>query len=198
MSKWSTYHSALGSEVDIEPVQRCEFPNGVSFVWNIFDGFPKEFSECGAVYSEPPWKKGFEEFNRRAGVDSEELTYQSLVDAISVACLNSGKPCFILVSKTDVNKYKHYAGVVKVEFEVHNSCECLCLCYNVEAPNFGGVPVPTSLLIKWIVKRYEYVADFCCGYGNTGEKVLENGGRVVLCDYNPKCIAVVKSRFDGK
>jgi len=128
-------------------------------------------------------------------VVSEENTYQSLVDAIGDACLNSGKPCFILTSKMDVGKYKHYTGVIKVEFEVHKSCECACLCYNVEAPNFGEAPIPTSKLIKWITKKYGSVADFCCGYGGTGEKVIENGGKVVLCDYNPKCIAVVKSRF---
>jgi len=47
-------------------------------------------------------RREFDEFNRRAGVVSEENTYQSLVDAIGDACLNSGKPCFILTSKMDV------------------------------------------------------------------------------------------------
>lgn len=195
MSKWETYHSAMGQEADIEPLERCEFNGGEAFRWDITNGFPPEFEKCGAVYSEPPWKKGFDSFNRRAGVNDPSRSYQSLIDSISEACLLSSKPCFILTSKADAKRYKGVSGSVNVKFEVHGNYESVCVCFNVEPPNFGQESITTAQLLKWITKKYSVVGDFCCGYGTTGEKVVGYGGKVVLCDYNAKCVAVVAQRM---
>ena len=194
-SKWDSYHSALGEEVDIDPIERCVFQNGEAFRWDITNGMPPEFDKCGAVYSEPPWRSGFESFNKRAGVDNELRSYQNLIDSISSACVKFKKPCFILTSKADSKLYKKTSGSVPVKFEVHGFYESVCVCFNVEAPNFGVESITTAQLIKWITKKYSVVGDFCCGYGTTGEKVIKEGGYAVLCDYNPKCVAVVAQRM---
>jgi hypothetical protein len=187
-----SYHSALWEEVDLEPVTECSFSGGEAFQWDISSGIPEKFSKCGAVYSEPPWRRGFEEFNKRAGVNPSG-GYNDLLRSIQKACLEFGKPCFLVVSKADRKKYDKASGHFQIVFDSHGG-SCICVCYNVEVPNFGD-GMTTSSLLKWMTKKYGVIGDFCCGYGTTGQRVLKNGGEVALCDYNAKCIAVVASKM---
>ena len=180
----SRYHSALRPPSAAPRLDRHEGPSGVAFVHDLTVGvLPPEFDDCDVLYSDLPWRAGFERFNRRARL-SDQRTHGEFIDAVNRIVAETTVPAYLVAGKNE----GRWLAPTDVQLPLSlNGAKAVCYSYRSEIPDVGDA---TSLL-HWLAGRYSTVGDFCCGYGRSGRIFVEHGKRYVLSDVNATCVGVI-------
>lgn len=177
------YHTALkhGKTTRYPPMQRFEVDGSIAFVHDVMTGIlPDEYKGCDVFYLEPPWRAGFDEFNRRAG-KAYQFTYQDFLDALSRIISKITVPVFMTAGKHWKLKVQPLQG----RSIMLNGFEAVLLSFNVKQ----GCPGDTAEdCIEGLTTHFSRVGDFVCGYGRTGRIFMQNGRSFVMSDHNAECI----------
>lgn len=182
MGKYDGYHTALAPEpFRLDPLDRAVFDDGLAFQHDIFNGLPIEYYGCAALYSELPWRKGFDVFEGRAGVKGR--SYNDFLDAVRSAVRFLAVPTVII---TGAHAVKRLQPDRAVETRL-NGEKMLALCWNISPPESEDCKD-----VLWLMANAcASIGDFCCGYGRTARFAREAGARFVVSDYNGSCIRYV-------
>lgn len=180
------YHTALkGGEPSVEypACSRAVFPGGVAIRHDITFGLHPEMGECQALYADPPWPAGFEVFNERAQTPGG--TWKGFMAKIGKIIAESKKPIFLTLGMRALGLLPGADNVFHLRL---NHADVLLGVWNAPDVEVRGKCTAFRFL-EMLVERYECIGDFCCGYGTTGRVFLGAGGkRVILTDYNARCI----------
>ena len=180
------YHSALHEDLtNITPIDRVELPTGsIAFTHDIMNPLPVEYQTCDVLYTEIPWHKGLEVYDRRAGVQGR--TYAELIGAIEriidrfkiITVLPLGKTALKMLPEPDQTSTVTINGAASMLAVYHG---------------FLPIHFQTDIQVSnYLAINYQRVGDFCCGYGRIGRIFQEHGKTFVMSDYNPKCIGYIK------
>jgi hypothetical protein len=189
MPDLAPYHSANRRPLRPAPapMSGCAGRAGVAFVHDLMTGpLPDAYRECDVLYADLPWKSGFDEFNRRAGVD-DGRTYADFLAAVDTLVHQSGRPAVLTTGK-------HALGVLQPDATAPVALSWLnrqpgtAALYGLNPPD---LPDTTHQLLHWLARRYDCAGDFCCGYGLTGRVFAAARKRYVLSDHNPACIGQI-------
>ena len=182
MSKYDGYHTALAPEpFRLEPLDCAHFSDGSAFQYDLMQGSPSWLNECDILYSELPWRKGFTEFERRAGYS--DRAYNDFLGAVRVAVNDFGGPAVMVtgahaLKRLDPDDY----------FQVCLNGEwMLALTWKCRVKE----GFDTTRLLDWLARRYSVLGDFCCGYGATAKAARNAGKRFIVSDYNGSCIRYI-------
>jgi hypothetical protein len=176
------YHSALVKPWDGAPASRFEIGGSVALTHNIWHGLPKELSSCDVVYSEPPWKAGYEVFNSRCGSVGYPA-FSEFAANLDRLARSLTVPVFLMAGRTDSKLYRPDA-VRAMELNDDNR-EAVVMLYRAELP--AGLTKAGDML-EYLAGRFSRVGDFACGYGRAGRVFARSGKSFVLSDFDPKCI----------
>ncbi len=151
---------------------------------------PPEYKACDVLYTDLPWRPGFEEFNRRAGVEGRE--YQEFLAAVSRIVNDFPGPVVLVTGKHARRDLPAPDHVMKSRL---NGAPCIALSYRLDPAKFCINPefcfCDVEMFLTWLAERFECVGDFCCGYGRVGRIFQEYGRRWVMSDFNPTCIGYI-------
>lgn len=184
------YHTALaGGRIEDAPeLQWVSFPDGVAMQHNIWDPLPREFEECDVWYVEPPFRRGYDEFNERAGT-GKQPAWNDFRLHLDTMAIRAGVPV-VYVSGREAFRY-HPAATDAVPMKL-NGNDVWALCYNIRI----DWPHETNeQVIRGLADRFKCIGDFACGYGFTGAIARQQGARFVLSDHNAQCIGYVAQRL---
>jgi len=183
MSKYDGYHTALAPEPFRLPIlDRAVFHDGVAIRHDLIKGrLPGEFSSCDLIYSELPWRKGFVEFERRAGEGGRD--YNLFLDTVRLSIAAIGAPA-VMVTGIHAMKRLDPDAAFKVRL---NGEEMLALSWKCNIPS----GLDCQELLNFLAVNYGCVGDFCCGYGRAARAAREHGKRFVVSDYNGSCIRYI-------
>ena len=79
-----------------------------------------------------------------------------------------------------------------INFSIHNHVVDLAIWNYEIKSNIES----TNNLMKYLACKFQIMGDFCCGYGDSIERFINNGGKnFVASDLDPKCIAILKKRM---
>jgi len=182
------YHSALSSPLPgLEPVQRVDLPNGVAFVNDLTTGqWPIEYASCDVIYSEMPWRSGYEVFNRRAGLDGSRQ-WGGLLRAVNRLIITTDQPIVLLWGKHVERRITPFDWSLSATL---NGAEAIL--YGWRCPSWErDSALDGTEIVKLLCKTYDCIGDFCCGYGATGYEAFKAGKRAVLSDVNASCIGYI-------
>lgn len=182
MGKYDGYHTALAPEpFRLAPLDSATFEDGVAIRHDLFDRFlPTEFLNCRAIYSELPWRKGFDVFERRAGFDGR--SYNDFLDVVRSSVEFLGVPTVIITGAHAVKRLDP-DSVAPISL---NGERMLALGWNIKVIEKGDCGEWAKFLCRTGV-----IGDFCCGYGRTARIARDNGARFVVSDYNGSCIRYI-------
>jgi hypothetical protein len=180
----SDYHSAHGVYLDHEPVQRFQIGPSVAFQHDLATGLPEHYQFCDVLYCDPPWANGFDEFNRRAGVD-DGRTYRQFMGAMAGALETVTQPAFIVTGRHALKMLPKPAQVVPIQLNQYAS---VAIVYNTE---ISSTPGTATELLRLLAQSYDSVGDFCCGYGRTLKAFHRQGKPFVGSDINAGCIGYI-------
>jgi len=189
-----TYHSAAKTPY-IENFKQRGKPrdyykdnNINAFIFNVeTDNIPKEFYKAEFVYLDLPYRKGYNEFNKRAKKKGKGYNYLANRTLEIVKELNL--PFYIIAQKNTIKELKEYKQY-ELGFSVHNGMTT-CLYSNDNKLKAKD----TDELLKKLFIKYDLGLDFMCGYGNTGKYAIANKKKAILTDFNKKCIGYLYEIF---
>ncbi len=185
------YHTALSGVVvaSSSRVSRCVSSNGsIFFVHDITDGLPQEYSLCDLLYTEIPWRHGYEVFAKRSGHSG--VGYRAFLNAVASIIVTRCVPV-IVVGGSGIRSIMPPTGAA-----MHinlNGSPAVAYCYGVTPPTHHT----TTDLLVWLSERFTCCGDFCCGYGRALLPWLRSGKTVVGSDNNANCIGVIKDTLCG-
>lgn len=185
--KKQPYHSALLKPVTNLPIVRSIEKDGShAFAADIFNGLDSRFSLCDVLYVEPPWQKGFQTFEQRAGVSSDERTYPNLIAHVAKIIKESQIPVVLVTGKHALSHFPPPLSTFASFIPEHSS--------NVVVNTYGHyIPLAyqktTDDTLNYLSDTFNCVGDFMCGYGKTARAFYEKGKRFVASDYNMHCIS---------
>lgn len=195
MSDRAPYHSAnlRPAHPANAPMTGCATRGGVAFVHDLMTGpLPDAYAACDVLYADLPWKSGFAEFNRRAGID-DGRTYEEFLAAVDAAVRESGRPAVLTTGK-------HSLGILQPDATAPVRLSWLNLQPGTAAlygldhgpldPDDGSTAT-THRVLHALARWYDCAGDFCCGYGLTGRVFAAARKRYVLSDHNPACIGEI-------
>lgn len=189
VTDYPEYHSAHYFERPADPIPYHSTARGVALYHDIASGLPlpEQYQQCDILYADLPWRTGFTEFNRRAGVTGDR-SYQELLTAVSAIVEQA--PRAVLVTGKHAGPWLPLADrVMPVRLNEHAA---LAYLYRTSAQPVASAPE----LLSQLAARYRCVGDFCCGYGNSGRIFAQAGKRYVLSDHNPRCIGHIATHAD--
>lgn len=187
-------HSALFDEVDVDgEIHDLERDDFCLSSHDILDGVPPYFDRVDAVYSEPSWRQGYDEFKDRVGEDTEKKEYIKYLRSIERVVKELGVPAYILVGNHAMD-YLSPNDYWPIHYKEHNY-DCSLVLYN-------GASVPKEELsnkdvISLVTDRYDAIGDFSCGYGNLAVKAKQKGKVFVGTDINAKCLYFISKEIYG-
>ena len=187
------YHTALkrGAELKgAEACQRAEARGSVVLVHDLLSGpLPSEFERCDVLYTDLPWRAGFKTFEARAGKAGR--AYQDFMAAVSRVVQLRHKPIVLIGGKTEMR----YLPACTVKPTVLNGDEAMAAIY-------GRLPrldlTDSWSILNSLVRHYQCVGDFCCGYGRAGRVFLRAGKQFVMSDYNAQCVGFIATWLKEK
>jgi len=193
MKKATDYHSALasGTQHAAAPVQRFERHGSVFLTHDMALGLPPEMATCDVLYAEPPWKHGYDIFNKRAGVEAK-VPWSAFMQRIGEAIEASKLPVALIAGPEGT---KHLPPPRSRQNITLNGSYAVLLAYRLDVPGYAKT-VPTTQVIGELAARFGRVGDFCCGYGVTGHIFLARGRTCVLSDHNATCIGYIATQVD--
>jgi hypothetical protein len=181
------YHSAHLPEEAAPALGRFDRDGSTALVWDITAGeLPAEYEGCDVLYSEPPWVRGVDVFNARAGVS--DVTFTAVMAGIAAIVESNTRPAHIVIGKQAVKRIPKPDALVPIQL---NQWAALVAVYRTEP-----VPVQTSVeLTAVLAARHERVGDFCCGYGRALRAFVQRGKKFTGSDYNPRCIGYIADHY---
>ena len=187
MGKYDGYHTAyVAEQFKLPALERADFPDGVAIRNDIMIGdLPNEFAKCDCLYSELPWRKGFYEFDKRAGIWGRD--YSDFLAAVRRHIEAGNKPAVIV---TGVHAVKRLAPHMICETQL-NGENMLALVWNMRVPVSGD----THRVLQTLTENFDCIGDFCCGYGGTGMAARRAGKQFVMSDHNGSCIRYVADKL---
>lgn len=178
------YNTAIGNHyVEWPSVERYVGESGVSFRHDLLEGVPKEMFDADIWFSELPWIHGFSKYAKLAGV-TQKGVYSDLLDVVSRGVREYGKPACIIAGGHAV---KRLSPQHAVPVRLNGGWATACL-WNI--PPWDEI-YETTVILEKLAKRYDTVADFCCGYGRSGRVFAQEGKRYIMSDFDPRCIGYI-------
>ena len=188
------YNSALKKGalqgVNAEPTTRFSHMGCDGIHNNIVTDIPLELLGCDVVYCEPPFPRGIKVFDERAG--EQTGSHDNFAKGFARMWNFLGNKPRLSVASKPLLRYLP-APDLQVPITMNGNAETLS-CWGIDVP--AGL---TSLeLCGHLGERYQRLADPLCGYG--GNVIAfwraRKGNTFVACDYDARCITVVRSRMD--
>lgn len=180
------YHTALHPPRLGPPRFRSVKPQGVAFLWDVCDPavLPAEYAECDVFYTDLPWRDGFAEFERRAGMPAGRR-YAAFLAAVNALTTQICRP---LVYVTGRHALRLLLSPTAVHPTRLNGAPAVAVTYGaVECSDWSDA---TTILAS-LCARYRCIGDFCCGNGRTAAAAVAAGKRFVVSDYNMRCIGYI-------
>lgn len=188
MTPRKTYHSAHTEPIDSDKLDYFTCPSGVALVHDVMAGpLPNEYDACNVLYAEPPWQRGFEQFNTRANVE-DARTYPAFLAAVGELVRAVEIPVVLITGAHAVGHLPPADHRFSTQLYEHSA---VALCYRIEPPTAPR----TDELLTQLATRYSCVGDFCCGYGNTARAFTKARRRFVCSDFDPKCIGYIAANY---
>lgn len=191
------YHSALHEPGSYPPARQYEdVRRGRIALWHdVVLGLPLPMHAVDAIYTELPWKDGYEEFARRAdqavGRWSEpgRLTYEQWCYRLSVTLIRWGKPYVVVAGRAAL---RHMAAEWVTPCDLNGST---AVAFGSGLP---GIREKTAeMVLERMAARFSSLGDPCCGYGRTARVASSYGRPWVVSDVNPRCIGYIKHAAPG-
>ncbi len=177
------YHSALKPAITATPVDRFDWRGNIALTHNLLADprLPPPFDPCDVLYVEPPWRAGFEKFNRRAGLTTT-ATYHDLLAAVSKLITEQPRPTVIITGRHARALLPQPDQTIVLKLY---GATALALLYRTEVTE---APPHTFALIEALARRYNRVGDPMCGYGVTARAFTAAGKAWTVSDLNATCI----------
>lgn len=180
------YHSAHYQEPPDRPIDGFAGPAGLAFAYDLThpEPLPAAYAQCDVFYSDPPWRSGYERFNRRAGVAGP--TYRDFMAALARHVDALGAPVVLVTGKHAAKLLPAADWTVPIQLNEHAA-----VGYGYRMPQPPGMVTTAPLLLGHLASRYSCIGDFCCGCGNAGRMFAAAGKRFVMSDVNRRCIGYI-------
>jgi len=177
------YHTALGDDIKVEPADIVRVGDSVAFCHDLMEGLPADYDVCDVLYTELPWRNGFDKFNERAGVD-DGRAYEDFMAALSDILLRVNKLTIIVTG----SHAERLLPAPTMKFDcLLNGGQAIGYVYGGAFHGKGD----TVAILKTLALKYQCIGDFCCGYGRSAKIFHDAGKRFVVSDYNAKCIGYI-------
>lgn len=191
----SDYHSAHKKPVRVAAgYDHFEGRGVAAFVHDIIDGpLPAAYQNCDVLVADLPWRKGFDEFNRRAGV-RDGRSYPEFMKAVSrIVTAEAVCPTYLITGKHALPYLPQPDIVLPMRL---NEDDAVAIGYRPGVEAFGDDYPIAQEFLHTLAENYTRVGDFCCGYGRTGRFFVRAGKRAVLSDMNRDCIGYIATHAD--
>lgn len=191
MSRFEGYHTALAEpEYEGKPVQFWTDGKNIALAADLMNGLPPYLKIANVLYAEPPWKQGYDIFNRRAGLITGR-TWEDWLHRFSMLMSGSDKPVCAMVGKQGL---AHISpdDVLPIKLSAHNCDAFLALWNDVRVQ--GG---STDEAVIDLAQNYGAVGDLCCGFGRASRLIKQAGGTFIACDVNATCIGYIAEHADA-
>lgn len=190
-NRFDEYHTQLkGGHEHWGSADNLSFDAGLVFQYDLFDrSYPRAFEECDVFYADLPWRSGWREFERRAGVEDQTRTYPAFVAAVCDHVAHYGIPT-VLVTGRHALPYFTLKPQAQAETAL-NSNPALALYFNCDRIS-GAYEAEAILADIASQSSVKCGGDFCCGFGRTARRFAAAGKRFVVSDYNPACIRYIE------
>lgn len=191
MSEWTAYNTALANgEREASPaVEHASFIDGMAFQHDFFSGLPTSYRHCSVIYGEPPWRHGFDVFNKRAGV-SEDRSWGDLMRIVGQAIESSDCAWVMPVGKQAL---RYMPSPDALHDSRLNGNEAYLACWRTEVYGHG-----TSIdALNEVCMRYGRIGDPFCGYGRTAWYARQHGKQFIVSDHDPYCIGFISENLGG-
>ena len=190
------YHSATkklnADKLYLEEGRNYYHRNGsVAMIYNILNPFiPSAWRYSDVIYCEPSWQEGYKVFCDRAEYTYRKSDYILYLKRIEELIDTLDKPAFIIGGK---HMLQHLNPYSMSPIRLLGSKAFLCVYKTKQHKKFDK----NFDVISYLAERYNYVLDFCCGYGNTA-RIFKKAGKLFVCsDFNSKCVYYVAKTFLG-
>lgn len=198
------YHSALTRERESPAVERFELRHAeglrsYAIRHDLVSGpLPPEYQYTDVIYAEPPWRPGYDEFNRRAGVTGAPTYVEFLGHVNRVVEELHPRAVFLMLGKHATRHVLKPDDQAEMVLDTHGKARCVVYAYNavIPPPPVKGAPATTTYLLDYLARKATVLGDFTCGYGYTARAALEHGKRFVVSDHNPRCIGFIAEHAD--
>lgn len=181
------YHTALtgGRQEAADPVTHWSGPNCVALQHDVLHPLPAPYALCDVLYSDPPWRSGYDEFNRRAGV-TDAIPYPDFVRALESRLLSLDVPTFVTGGNGFAGLLRHGWDTRPIKLNGN-----ACLLFYRDAPDDLDIPDTAEALLGVLAARFGFVGDPCCGYGRSARAFARAGKGFVASDHNARCVGYI-------
>lgn len=187
------YHGAHKPTVDAP--HRMDWADGSSlaFVHDlIMRPLPSAYSTCDVLYTDLPWQKGFNVFNKRAGINDGRTYHQFMAAVSSIITSNPApRPIYLVTGRHALSLLPEPTQVLDTRL---NEDAAVIIAYNI--PELHRKFGEARELLYSLATRYERVGDFCCGYGSAARAFRRQGKTFVASDVNPSCIGYIATHAE--
>lgn len=162
--------------------------HGTAFVHDLMssDALPAAYAAADVIYTEPPWKQGFDVFNERAGV-ADGRTYEQFMRHIDALLSGSKIPVMVVTGKIGA-KFMPNAERQRGIWLSGPSLDARLVSYG---PSVVKVAPTSADLLRTIALEFHCGGDFCAGYGRTVKAFVSRGQRFVASDYSAEAIGYI-------
>jgi hypothetical protein len=188
------YHSV---HLDPETAElREHWINGRSkaFVWDVngHSTLPPEYRPCDILYTDLPWRSGYDRYLDRAGVLIRP-SWESFMESVSGLIRGWWRPAVIVTGVHARDHLPPAAQELPVRMPVAGRQQAVAYIYNAGfTPDWDD----TDQLLDYLAARFHYVGDFCAGYGWAPRAFTRFGGSFVASDINPLCIGYIAAHAE--
>lgn len=183
------YHTALRrDDPPAAPLDKWAGRDAAAFQHDVMDGLPACMASADVIYSEIPWRDGYDEFYRRAGVTpalSYDLWCRRLADEIEV----THRPAVIVGGYAAMRAMNRNYRPVRLNGSV--AAAILFRPFDLPQGILLSQFVTTADLLAILAMRFESVADPCAGYGAACWAFADRGKPFMAADINPDCIGYI-------
>lgn len=180
------YHTAIGNKLNeqFEEIERFENEKIIAFAHDVTSkDIPVEYLNCDVLYTEIAWRLGIEKFNQRARIKN---TFEEYCKGVVKFILTLEKPTVIIAGVND----RRWLPNTQYYFTTYlNKGKCVAYIYNF---NIKSEHRTTEEILEELSNTFDYLGDFCCGYGNSSIPFIKKGKKAVMSDYNKSCIGYIK------
>jgi hypothetical protein len=196
------YHTAHKSPVAGQhPVDRFDTTGAYAgrlstFVHDIATGIlPADYLRCDVLVTDLPWRNGFDEFNRRAGLADGRsyLGFMRAVSAIVKGDTGAACPTYLITGRHALAYLPAPDVVLPMRL---NQDDAVAIGYRPGAEAFADYG-DSREFIRALADIYDCAGDFCCGYGRTARFFLRAGKAAVASDVNALCVGYVADHARG-
>ncbi len=184
-------HSALHTPQNVSPTQRFEIGDSVALVHDLHDvRLPKEYEFCDVIYGEMPWRAGYDEFNKRAGV-RESRAYSDLLKSVANMVVRQTIPTIVVTGKHALRYFPEPIRVMDIELSGATKLKGVAAYALVYGADLDVEWSTTLDAVLDLASKYNRGGDYCCGYGRTARAFLEAGKSFTVSDHNPHCVGYI-------